>query len=109
MTAVLSMPLMLNAQLTATFGTGTSHSNTGGSAGSPMSSGAVYSYTQNIYTAAELTAANVPAGATIIAIEFYNGTGESVVMESCCTKSSRRFSGSRISCAGDLQLHPRRL
>ena len=97
MTAVLSMPLMLNAQLTATFGTGTSHSSTGGSAGSPMSSGAVYSYTQNIYTAAELTAANVPAGATIIAIEFYNGTGESVVMESCCTYMGHRSTTSFTS------------
>ncbi len=97
LTAVLSMPLMLNAQLTATFGTGTSHSSTGGSAGSPMSSGAVYSYTQNIYTAAELTAANVPAGATIIAIEFYNGTGESVVMESCCTYMGHRSTTSFTS------------
>ena len=97
MTAVLSMPLMLNAQLTATFGTGTDHSNTGGSAGSPMSSGAVYSYTQNIYTAAELTAANVPAGATIIALEFYNGTGESVVMESCCTYMGHRSTTSFTS------------
>ena len=81
LTAVLSMPLMLNAQLTATFGTGTSETGTGGSAGAPMSYGGAYSYCQQIYRAAEFSAANVPAGATIIAIEFYNATGATTMSD----------------------------
>ena len=81
LTAVLSMPLVLNAQLTATFGTGTSETTTGGSAGAPMSYGGAYSWTQQIYRAAEFTAANVPAGATIIAIEFYNATGATTMSD----------------------------
>ena len=81
MTAVLSMPLMLNAQLTATFGTGTSATTTGGSAGAPMSYGGAYSWTQQIYRAAEFTAANVPAGAIILSIEFYNATGATLMSD----------------------------
>ncbi|MBR4136493.1 MAG: fibronectin type III domain-containing protein, partial [Bacteroidales bacterium] len=80
----------MNAQSTATFGTGTSSSQAGGSAGSPMSGGTVFSYTQNIYTAAELTAAGVPAGAVIIAIEFSNGTGASLVLQNCRTYMAHR-------------------
>ena len=74
------MPLVVNAQFTATFGTGTSASQTGGSAGGVLSAGTLFSYSQQIYTAAELTAANVPAGAVIISIAFKNGTGTSTTM-----------------------------
>jgi len=81
LTAVLSMPLMLNAQLTATFGTGTTATGTGGSAGAPMSYGGAYSWTQQIYRASEFLAANVPAGATITAIEFYNATGATLMSD----------------------------
>ena len=81
MTAVLSMPLVLNAQLTATFGTGTTETTTGGSAGAPMSYGGAYSWTQQIYRASEFTAANVPAGATIISISFYNATGATLMSD----------------------------
>ena len=90
LTVMLSMPLVMNAQLTATFGTATTSSQTGGSAGSPMSGGTVFSYTQNIYTAAELTAAGVPAGAVITAIEFSNGTGGSLVLQNCRTYMAHR-------------------
>ena len=83
-------PLAMQAQFTATFGTGTSSTSSGGQAGSPMSGGTVFSYTQNIYTAAELTAAGVPAGATIIAIDFSNGTGESLVLHNCRTYMTHR-------------------
>ena len=81
LTAVLSMPLVLNAQLTATFGTGTGETGTGGSAGAPMSYGGAYSWTQQIYRAAEFTAANVPAGAVILSIEFYNATGATLMSD----------------------------
>ena len=81
LTAVFCMPLMVNAQLTATFGTGTSETTTGGSAGAPMSYGGAYSWTQQIYRAAELTAANVPAGAVILSIEFYNATGATLMSD----------------------------
>ena len=50
----------------------------------------MFSYTQNIYTAAELTAAGVPAGAVITAIEFSNGTGESLVLHNCRTYMAHR-------------------
>jgi hypothetical protein len=76
-----TMPLVVNAQLTATFGTGTSATTTGGSAGAPMSYGGAYSWCQQIYRASEFTAANVPAGAVIIAIEFYNATGATVMSD----------------------------
>ena len=75
------MPLVVNAQLTATFGTGTSSTTTGGSAGAPMSYGGAYSWCQQIYRASEFTAANVPAGAVITAIEFYNATGATVMSD----------------------------
>jgi hypothetical protein len=75
------MPLVVNAQFTATFGTGTSSTTTGGSAGAPMSYGGAYSWCQQIYRASELTAANVPAGAVIISIEFYNATGATVMSD----------------------------
>jgi len=81
LTAVLSMPLVLNAQMTATFGTGTSATTTGGSAGAPMSYGGAYSWTQQIYRASELIAENVPAGAVIISIEFYNATGATLMSD----------------------------
>ena len=81
LTAVLTMPLVLNAQFTATFGTGTSATTTGGSAGAPMSYGGAYSWTQQIYRASEFTAANVPAGATIISISFYNATGATLMSD----------------------------
>ena len=83
-------PLAMQAQFTATFGTGATSTGTGGEAGSPMSGGTVFSYTQNIYTAAELTAAGVPAGAIITAIEFYNGTGGSLVLHNCRTYMAHR-------------------
>ena len=81
LTAALSMPLVLNAQLTATFGTGTSATSTGGSAGAPMSYGGAYSWCQQIYRAAELTAANVPPGAVILSISFYNATGATTMSD----------------------------
>ena len=87
----------MQAQMTATFGTGTSSTSSGGSAGSPMSGGTVFSYTQNIYTAAELTAAGVPAGAIITAIEFSNGTGESLVLHNCRTYMTHRSTTSFTS------------
>ena len=81
LTAMLCMPLMLNAQFTATFGTGTSATTTGGSAGAPMSYGGAYSWCQQIYRASELTAANVPAGAVILSISFYNATGATTMSD----------------------------
>ena len=69
------VPFAMQAQFTATFGTGTSETSTGGSAGAPMSYGGAYSWTQQIYRAAEFTAAGVPAGALITSISFYNATG----------------------------------
>ena len=81
LTAILSLPLMLNAQFTATFGTGTSATSTGGSAGAPMSYGGAYSWCQQIYRASELAAANVPAGAVIISISFYNATGATTMSD----------------------------
>ena len=55
-------PLAMQAQFTATFGTGNSATSTGGAAGAPMSYGGAYSWCQQIYRAAEFTAAGVPAG-----------------------------------------------
>ncbi|MBO7646703.1 MAG: hypothetical protein J6S56_01230, partial [Bacteroidales bacterium] len=81
LTAILSMPLIMNAQFTATFGTGTDATTTGGSPGAPMSYGGAYSWTQQIYRAAEFTAANVPAGAIILSIEFYNATGATLMSD----------------------------
>ena len=74
-------PLAMQAQFTATFGTGNSETSTGGAAGAPMSYGGAYSWTQQIYRAAEFTAANVPAGAIITAIEFYNATGATLMSD----------------------------
>ena len=104
---MIMLPLVTNAQTTATFGTGTNATGTGGSAGSPMSAGTLFSYTQNIYTAAELTAAGVPAGATITAIAFQNATG-AATMHGCHTymgyKSTTSFSStSDIVPYGQLQ------
>ena len=72
-------PLAMQAQLTATFGTGTSATGTGGNAGAPMSYGGAYSWVQQIYSAAEFTAAGVPAGAVITSIWFYNATGQTTM------------------------------
>ena len=69
--AILALPVLTQAQITATFGTGTSTTGEGGSAGAPMSYGGAYSYCQQIYSAAEFTAAGVPAGAIITQISFY--------------------------------------
>ena len=69
------VPFAMQAQFTATFGTGTSETSTGGAAGAPMSYGGAYSWCQQIYRAAEFTAAGVPAGAIITSISFYNATG----------------------------------
>lgn len=97
LTAVFCMPLMVNAQLTATFGTGTSASQTGGSAGGVLSSGTLFSYSQEIYTAAELTSAGVPAGAVITSIAFSNGTGTNTTMHGIHVymghRSTTSFSG----------------
>ena len=81
LSAMLMLPVMVNAQFTATFGTGTSSTTTGGAAGAPMSYGGAYSWCQQIYRAAEFTAANVPAGAVITAIEFYNATGATTMSD----------------------------
>ena len=92
LSVLLTCPLVMQAQFTAVFGTGTSSTQTGGNAGSPMSAGTVYSYTQNIYTVDELTAAGVPAGAVITAIAFSNGTGTNTVMHGCHTYMGHRAS-----------------
>lgn len=46
-----------------------------------MSYGGVYSYSEQIYRAAELTAAGVPAGAVITTIAFYNATGATTMSD----------------------------
>ncbi len=46
-----------------------------------MSYGGAYSYVQQIYRASEFTAAGVPAGASIIAISFYNATGATLMSD----------------------------
>ena len=73
-------PLAMQAQMTAIFGTGTTATSTGGSAGAPMSYGSAYSYSQQIYRASELTAAGITPGALITAIAFHNGTGTNTTM-----------------------------
>ncbi|MCR4738214.1 MAG: hypothetical protein K5846_08670, partial [Bacteroidales bacterium] len=60
LSVMMLLPVMVNAQFTAIFGTGTSATTTGGAAGAPMSYGGAYSYSEQIYRAAELTAAGVP-------------------------------------------------
>ena len=74
-------PLAMQAQFTATFGTGTSETSTGGAAGAPMSYGGAYSWCQQIYRAAEFTAAGVPSGAIITSISFYNATGATTMSD----------------------------
>ena len=78
---LLFAPLAMQAQMTATFGTGTSETSTGGSAGAPMSYGGAYSWCQQIYRAAEFTAAGVPSGAIITSISFYNATGATTMSD----------------------------
>ena len=73
-------PLAMQAQMTAILGTGTQATQTGGSAGSPMSYGSAYSYSQQIYRASELTAAGITPGALITAIAFHNGTNTNTTM-----------------------------
>ncbi|MCR4738217.1 MAG: fibronectin type III domain-containing protein [Bacteroidales bacterium] len=46
-----------------------------------MSYGGAYSYSEQIYRAAELTAAGVPAGAVITTIAFYNATGATTMSD----------------------------
>ena len=46
-----------------------------------MSYGGAYSWCQQIYRASELAAANVPAGAVIISISFYNATGATTMSD----------------------------
>ena len=75
---IMVLPVMVNAQFTAIFGNGTSASTL---TGSPMSYGGVYSYSEQIYRAAELTAAGVPAGAVITTIAFYNATGATTMSD----------------------------
>ena len=79
--AILALPVLTQAQMTATFGTGTSETGTGGNAGAPMSYGGAYSWVQQIYSAAEFTAAGVPAGAVITSISFYNATGATTMSD----------------------------
>ncbi len=74
-------PLAMQAQFTATFGTGNSATSTGGAAGAPMSYGGAYSWCQQIYRAAEFTAAGVPAGALITSISFNNATGATTMSD----------------------------
>ena len=71
----------MQAQLTVTFGTGTSATSTGGAAGAPMSYGGAYSWCQQIYRAAEFTAAGVPSGAIITSISFFNATGATTMSD----------------------------
>ena len=71
----------MQAQFTATFGTGNSATSTGGAAGAPMSYGGAYSWCQQIYRAAEFTAAGVPAGALITSISFNNATGATTMSD----------------------------
>ena len=94
LTVLFMLPLALQAQFTATFGTGTSATTTGGSGGAPMSAGTLFSYVQSIYTASELTAAGVPAGAMITSIAFSNGTNTNTVMHACRTYMGHRASPS---------------
>lgn len=42
LTVLFMLPLALQAQFTATFGTGTSATTTGGSGGAPMSAGTLF-------------------------------------------------------------------
>ncbi|MBR4786535.1 MAG: fibronectin type III domain-containing protein [Bacteroidales bacterium] len=81
LSVMMLLPVMVNAQFTATFGTGTSTTSTGGATGAPMSYGGAYSYAQQIYRAAEFTAAGVPAGAVITSIWFYNATGATTMSD----------------------------